>query len=129
MNKLLSYVTVTRGLKAYQSPNAKELKPNPKTPSLSGSECLNPRPFPGEKRVLDLSPSKSSNSSWPLGCCESDEVMKMVRVACRGDGGCGGFGSGGGGCGGDDVVGGSVVGRTGRSGAGKSGERRWSEGG
>ncbi|GKD99506.1 hypothetical protein Tco_1387490 [Tanacetum coccineum] len=67
MNKLLSYVTVTRGLKAYQSPNAKELQPNPKTPSLSGSECLNPRPFPGEKRVLDLSPSKSSNSSWPLG--------------------------------------------------------------
>ncbi|GJX55064.1 hypothetical protein Tco_0284961 [Tanacetum coccineum] len=63
------------------------------------------------------------------GVVNVTEVMKMVRVACRGDGGCGGFGSGGGGCGGDDVVGGSVVGRTGRSGAGKSRERRWSEGG
>ncbi|GJX23536.1 hypothetical protein Tco_0227981 [Tanacetum coccineum] len=34
------------------------------------------------------------------------DVMKMVRVACRGDGGCGGFGSGGGGCGGDVAAGG-----------------------
>ncbi|GKA42191.1 hypothetical protein Tco_0734851 [Tanacetum coccineum] len=59
----------------------------------------------------------------------SDEVMKMVRVACRGDGGCGGFGSGGGGCGSDDVVGGSMVGQTRRSGARKRGEGRWSEGG
>ncbi|GJX23535.1 hypothetical protein Tco_0227980 [Tanacetum coccineum] len=49
------------------------------------------------------------------------DVMKMVKVACRGDGGCGGFGSGGGGCGGDVAAGGEA-------GDGAGGQKRWRRG-